>query len=391
MAYGYRLCVTDVAAHGANAIPFSQFAPPNYSESMYAGVQRIIDSQISHLSGEQTARLFFSPAYYRDAATKRDVYLPYAEGKFDINGLDAYSSDVVKSPDLYPDGDWTTRGEVAAQIRRYDQGLLHFLATGSKVPASVRDFVRQFGICKDEFADNGNFPTQLYVREGRRMHGAYVMTEADVLGKVAPAPADVVAMGGYNMDSHIHQLLNIDDRLYREGSTTANLGYGCASIDNCLIVPGTPFPIPYRALTPAAADATNLLVSVTMSASGTAYRAIRLEPQYMMMGQAAGAAAAIAIDDRVPVQGVPYAQLQRALITPTQPGQPPQVLTPVKASCVLKAEIFSSGSSVTAFEAIPNTQTCTAATFVCSNGTWLNGSDLSPIPYYPSCPAALAQ
>jgi len=326
------------------------------------------------------ARHFFSPAYYMDGST--EVLTPYADGKFDINGNDSYSTDVVQLPDQYPDGNWSLRNQIAAQIQNYDEGLFYYLATNPNVPTSVRAFMNRFGLCKDEFVDNQNLPTQLYIREGRRMLGTYVMTEADVLNTVVPEPTTVIGVGGYNMDSHNHQILNIGGELYAEGDRNATIGYGCDSAAVCRITPGTPFRIPYGALVPAAGDATNLLVSVTVSASSMAYRAIRLEPQYMIMGQAAGAAAALAIKDGTTVQNVPYADLEQVLLNPAVATQPAQILA---RPCLLKGAVFPSGRIITAYKPTSMANSCSTQVFTCDHGVWENTSNISPDPYYPSC------
>jgi hypothetical protein len=381
MAYNYRFCVTDVATHGANAIPFSKLKPSNYSEATYAGPQRIINEAIQTESGAQVAGIFFDPGVV--PGSNPPVFAPYAFGKFDINGGAAFSTDYVLLPNQYPNGSRTQRQQVASQIQSYDAGLLYFLSNSPNVPASVSAFVNQFGACKDEFADNGNLPTQLYVREGRRMQGAYVMSELDVLNKEQSPPTDVIGMGGYSMDSHIHQLLNIGGMIYQEGNDKANLGYECSN-GVCAIQPGTPFRIPYRALTPAVTTATNVLVSVTMSATDMAYRALRVEPQLMIMGQAAGAAASLAIDEAVAVQDVSYSKLQTLLVKPQTSGQPAQMILP----CYLKGSVTTTTASITAYKALTPT-TCSSATFTCASGTWQNAQNISPVDYYPSCQQAL--
>src|SRR5207245_2920327 len=74
-----------------------------------------------------------------------------------------------------------------------------------------------------------------------------------------------------------------------------------------------PYAIAYRSLIPKATECENLLVPVCMSASHVAYGTIRMEPVYMILGQASGVAAALAIEDKVTVQAVSIEKLQAKL------------------------------------------------------------------------------
>ncbi|MEZ4816291.1 MAG: FAD-dependent oxidoreductase [Bdellovibrionota bacterium] len=301
MAYNYRHCASQ---NKENAIPYSQLAPSDYDPYTYAGVRRTLDylrALLPARSGESMARIFFSPQ-----RTREGVLQPYANSKYDINGGAPFSSDVVKYNQLYPDGDEQTRDLARKKIANYGIGLFHFLVTDPSVPESVKDFVDQFGACKDEFVDNNNFPTQLYVREARRMQSDYVMTEKNVL--LQTSVEDSIALAGYNVDTHLHQLVSVDGKLYAEGAKNAE-GYNTAMVDFC-----TPYGISYGAIKPKAEQAINLLVPVAISASAVANGSLRLEPQYMMMGQAAGTAASLAIDSGKSVQDVSYEDLHRELM-----------------------------------------------------------------------------
>ena len=82
--------------------------------------------------------------------------------------------------------------------------------------------------------------------------------------------------------------------------------------------PAAPYPIGYRAIVPKAAECTNLLVPVCLSASHIAYGSIRMEPVFMVLGQSAATAAALAHRRRSDVQDVDYAKLQKRLLADGQ-------------------------------------------------------------------------
>jgi hypothetical protein len=170
------------------------------------------------------------------------------------------------------------------------------------VPAAIRDEVARWGPCADEFVDTGGWPHQLYVREARRM-GDLVLREQDL---VRPERCeDAVALGSYNLD--VREVERTWRFLPEYDRTPAifNEGY--------LSVAVSPYPIPYRCLTPRREHSGRLLVPVCLSVSHVAFSSIRVEPTLMLLGQAAGAAAAQAVRRGVAVQDVDVARLQADL------------------------------------------------------------------------------
>ena len=279
MAYNYRLCVS---TDPGNQIPFS--APANYDPMEFEVLGRY--AQALTASGKSTGLGNFLLA----------ESLP--NGKLDVNNSGGFSTDDVAANTAYPDGSAATRQQIIADHRHYVQGLLYFLATDPRIPQPVQTTIKSWGLCKDEFTDNGGWPRQLYVREARRMIGAYVMTQQDVQNKTPIA--DPIGLGGYPFDNHLQHRVVVSGNTEDEAGRGTNRG-------------SAPYPIPYRALTPQPTQATDLLVTVDVSASHVAYESLRVEPTYMIMGQAAGAAASLAVDENATVQNVSYPALANQL------------------------------------------------------------------------------
>ena len=120
------------------------------------------------------------------------------------------------------------------------------------------------------------------------MVGEYVMVQRDLQTDLRKA--DAIGMGSYNSDSHnIQRLATMDGAVENEGD---------------MQVAVSPYQIPYRVMLPKRGDAVNLLVPVCFSASHVAYSSVRMEPQYMILGHAAGVAAAMAVKGELAVQDV---------------------------------------------------------------------------------------
>jgi hypothetical protein len=177
--------------------------------------------------------------------------------------------------------------------------LLYFIGHDPRVPAHLREEMLQWGYPKDEYKDNGHWSPQLYIREARRMIGAYVMTQANC--EAREKVADAVGMAAYNMDSHNCQRLVVNGMVKNEG----DVEIGGLS----------PYPVSYRSIIPKAGDAANVLVPVCLSASHIAYGSIRMEPVFMVLGQSAATAAAVAIDNKTSVQEADVKKIQQLLLT----------------------------------------------------------------------------
>ena len=134
------------------------------------------------------------------------------------------------------------------------------------------------------------------------MIGDLVMTQKDVQTDLKKP--DVIGMGSYNSDSHnIQRVPTPDGGVENEGDMQVGV---------------TPYQIPYRMMLPKRDQATNLLVPVCFSASHVAYSSLRMEPQYMIIGQAAGVAASLALKGKLAVQDVDPSALSGE---PEEPGR----------------------------------------------------------------------
>ena len=172
------------------------------------------------------------------------------------------------------------------------------LANHPRVPQSVRDYYNAWGLAADEFETTGGWPPQLYIREARRMVSDAVMTQAHCEGD--EVVDDPVGLAAYTMDSHnVWRYVTPEGTVQNEGDVQQG-GF-------------PPYPIGYGSIVPKRTECTNLLVPVAMAASHIAYGSIRMEPVFMVLGQSAATAAALAVEGDSAVQDVPYDRLRERL------------------------------------------------------------------------------
>jgi FAD dependent oxidoreductase len=273
-AYNFRVCMTD---HEPNRLPFPK--PDGYDASQYELLLRIYN------------------AGWRETFEKFDLIPNH---KTDTNNHGPFSSDNIGFNYDYPEASYERRREIIKEHVQYQQGLLYFMANDPRMPKDVQAEFKKWGLAKDEFRDNGNWPHQLYIREARRMVGAFVMTENELQKR--KATPDPVGMGSYTIDSHnVQRYITPEGYVQNEG-------------DIGVRVEGGPYQIAYGSIVPKRGETANLFVPVAVSSSHIAYGSIRMEPVFMILGQSAATAAVMAIDGNIAVQDVPYSALRERLL-----------------------------------------------------------------------------
>lgn len=276
-AYCFRMCLTDLPA---NRIPFVR--PQGYDSTQYELLVRVFGNG------------------WEEAFNKYD---PIPNHKTDVNNHGPFSTDYIGMNYDYPDASYEKRKQIIAAHETYQKGLLYFMATDPRVPDNIRTHMNKWGLSRDEFKDNGNWPHQLYIREARRMAGLETMTENEVLGR--KQVTNPVGMGSYTLDSHNTQ------RYVEKDGTVQNEG------DIGIHVP-EPYRISYGSIVPKRSDCENLLVPVCVSCTHIAYGSIRMEPVFMILGQSAATAAIQAIDTKKAIQDISYEKLKAQLLKDKQ-------------------------------------------------------------------------
>ncbi|MDQ2841267.1 MAG: FAD-dependent oxidoreductase [Acidobacteriota bacterium] len=282
-SYCFRLCMTE---DPANSLPVER--PKDYHPSRYELARRYLESA-------------------RGALFLNDFLgiVPIPNSKYDVNSTGPVSTDLLGASWEYPEANYARRKQIWNEHLSWAQGLIYFLQNDTSVPENIRLQIRKWGLPKDEFLDTGHWPNQLYVREGRRMLGEFVLTQHDL--EEYRQKYDSIGMAGYNIDIRevewlVHKVYlypKVVDQVFTEGY---------------LSMPVQPWQIPYRALLPRQEECSNLLVSVCISASTIAYGSFRMEANYMIAGQSAGVAAALAVKAHRQIHLVDVSSLQNTLV-----------------------------------------------------------------------------
>nr|WP_234044375.1 FAD-dependent oxidoreductase [Haloferula rosea] len=276
-AYCFRMCLTN---EPSNRIPFPK--PDGYDPTQYELLLRIFEKM--------------------DPMHVFHKFDPVPNNKTDTNNHGPFSFDNIGMNWDYPEASYERRKEIIQEHKTYQLGMLYFICNDPRVPKELQQAMREWGLPKDEFTDNGNWSHQLYIREARRMVGKHVITEHDLIGN--PQNPKSIGMGSYGIDSHnVQRYISPEGHVHNEGDVGVKV---------------PPYQITYDAIVPKENECTNLLVPVAASCSHVAYGSVRMEPVFMILGQSAGTAASIAIEDKVKVQNVDYDKLRTRLLADRQ-------------------------------------------------------------------------
>jgi hypothetical protein len=291
-AYNYRLCLT---SDPAQRVPIEK--PAGYDRAEYASlVEDVRLDRWTNAGGRRGNELALDGI----GRVVNMVRLP--NGKTDANNQHGsfLSTDLPEENYPWPTADWAWRDRYAERLRAYTLGLLYFVQNDPELPADFRARCRAWGLSRTEYADNGHFPRQVYVREGRRIEGEHLFTAHDALpttpGGRPPLHATSITASHYALDSHAHRK--------REP--------GRVHLDGFLSHPTAPYTVPYGVIVPKKVE--GLLTPVPVSGTHIGFSTLRMEPCWMALGQAAGVAAAQSIRTDTPLRRLPIEALQAELI-----------------------------------------------------------------------------
>jgi hypothetical protein len=284
-AYNFRIIMTDSVENSRKVE-----MPKNYNREVYLPIASVFRSgkvkQIFTQSPDGILRV-----------------QPIANRKADINDIKnapIRMSSLGKNYD-YPDGNFEVRSKIIQEHREHILGMIYFLQNDESIPIEIRNEASIWGLAKDEFIDNDNFPYRLYIREARRIMGDVVFSEKDT----------------YQAANSIRSVLNnnsvaiCDYALNCHGVSLPGPVYPEMTEGDFNFIP-QPFQIPFGVMLPKKID--NLLVSVAISSSHVGFCGIRLEPTWSALGQAAGFAAHLSLKNRVSLSQIKISELQQLLV-----------------------------------------------------------------------------
>jgi hypothetical protein len=310
-SYNYRLCLT---TNPGNRVEVKKPARYNRDEYVsliedvwtgrHTGVQmmnitkEMLEENRKHIQKGNPTKL--PGDVWGIARISNMVKLPNDKTDANNQHMAFISTDLPEENWPWPTSSWEWRDKYAIRLREYIEGLIWFAQNDKELPEHFRKAAKEWGFAKDEYQDNGNFPRQVYVREGRRFEGVYFFTVKDAMAVAAgmrpPLHSTSITASHYAFDSHA----------VRKRET------GKVHLDGFLSYPSDVYTVPYGVIVPKHVD--NLLLPVPVSGSHIGFSTIRMEPCWMALGQAAGIAASLSIDNKTKVRNISTLDLQRELL-----------------------------------------------------------------------------
>lgn len=310
-AYNYRLCLT---TNPANRVEVKKPARYNREEYVsmiedvwtgrHTGVQmtnitsEMLEENRKHIQQGNPTKL--PGDVWGIARITNMVKLPNEKTDANNQHMAFISTDLPEENWAWPTSSWAWRDKFAMRLREYTEGLIWFAQNDKELPTHFRKAAKEWGFAKDDYQDNGNFPRQVYVREGRRFEGQYFFTASDAVAIAAgmrpPVHRSSITASHYALDSHAVRK--------RES--------GKIHLDGFLSYPTDVYTVPYGVMVPKQVD--NLLLPVPVSGSHIGFSTLRMEPCWMALGQAAGIAASLSIDRNTKVRNISTSDLQRELL-----------------------------------------------------------------------------
>ena len=297
MAYSFRVCLSK---NTSNMVPIKQ--PQGYNPDDFELQRRYL---LAEVKAGKNPHKPWGNLNYKSYPSSKDM-------KYDACcGLSPIGIDAVGLAVGYSNGTRAKRKEIYDKHHYYVQGLMWFWANDPAVPQTIREEMKSYGLCKDEWPENDHFPPQMYVREAARIVGDKVFTQNDRVpySDMGKCYKDSIAVGSWAFDIHEMERVVVKDEsgnpiVYNEGLTKPNTG-GAVLYD-----------IPYYVLMPKRSEMVNLAVPNCPSVSHVAFSAIREEPTLWQLGEAAGTAAGLSVIDggNPPLQDIDHKKLQSALI-----------------------------------------------------------------------------
>lgn len=260
-AYNYRLCLTK---DKANQVPFRK--PENYDRNEYVS---LVDDV---LYGYHTGVLTMEVTQDQREDNKKII-------------LDGGRTQI-------PDDRWGV-GKITNMVNlpngKTDANNQHMAFISTDLPEENQPWPTASWEWRDQFSKR--------LRDYTEGLFWFAANDAEPPTDRGPVHRDGITASHYALDSHAHHK--------REP--------GRIHLDGFLSYPTSVYNVPYGVIVPK--NVSNLLLPVPVSGSHIGFSTLRMEPCWMALGQAAGTAASIAIEDKCAVQEVSVPKLQEELLS----------------------------------------------------------------------------